>query len=276
MRQVANDLERVARAGYTEIHIATGVHGSPEGTQSLGRKSFLRDDARSIFETMERHPGLKIIPYNVNDPVQAARFNAMQALAADGKLPGGATIAAFCYSRTCVPDPNEGPAGPYGSIEVLDRQGALGAAYMHGGLSVASGAVGIYGGLQEPNRVIGDLGVVGGALQFGGGATYLYGFATDSLSAVRLGSRATAVGGYVLAPVVAYHAWGDMNSGDPLRQGTGAIDMASLAIPELAPLSIYMKVAVPPVANALSETFHDATSRAMGEITGYSGASWIW
>jgi hypothetical protein len=275
--QVANDLERIARQpGLREIHIATGTHGTPEGPLGAAEFRFLREDARSILETMQRHPGLKIIPYNMADPIQAAQFNAMQALAADGKLPGGATIAANCFSRTRVPDPNEGPAGPYGSVEVLEGRGALGAAYIHGGLSVGFGAATVYGGLQDPNPVVAAVTVAGGGAQVIGGASYAIGFAMDSVPAVRFGAGASAVGGYVLIPIVAYHAWGDITSGDQTRELTGMLDMGSIAVPELGFLSLYMKIFVPPSAQALSETAHRATSRDMGEITGYSGASWFW
>ncbi|MEJ7608473.1 MAG: hypothetical protein WKF37_19935, partial [Bryobacteraceae bacterium] len=90
------------------------------------------------------------------------------------------------------------------------------------------------------------------------------------------GGNASFVGQIVLAPVIGSNAWQDINSGDPSRAVTGAVDMSSIAVPPLAGISIYTKVFAPPAAEAATEVFHSATSRDMGEITGYGGASWFW
>lgn len=195
MVQVANDIERLARSGVTEIHIATGTHGDAVGGL-FPENAFLRQDARSIMYTSQNHPGLRIVPYNMADRVQVAQFEAMQALAAEGRLPGGATIAAYCFSCTRVPDPDAAPIAPFGAVETLDRSGGWAGPAFHGGASMAFGALGIYGGLQDPNRTVGGLKVASGGSQVVGGASYLYGHASDSLGWVRFGSRLGEVGGY--------------------------------------------------------------------------------
>ncbi|MEP6817046.1 MAG: hypothetical protein ABI873_16005, partial [Marmoricola sp.] len=161
MFQVADDLDRLSRAGYTEIHVATGTHGDAVGGLDP-EFSFLRQDARSIYATMQRNPGLKIIPYRMSDPIQAARFDALQALAAEGKLSGGATIACFCFSESRVLDPNPTPAGPYQTREFLNPSGPTPAAYAPAGLAVGAGALSIYSGMHDPNRVVAGLKIVGG------------------------------------------------------------------------------------------------------------------
>jgi Domain of unknown function (DUF4157) len=278
MIQVANDLERIARAGYTEIHIATGTHGSPGGALDP-EFSFLRQDARSIMETMQRTPGLKIIPYNMADPAQVAQFNAMQALAAEGKLPGGATIAAHCFSRTRVPDVNEGPAGPYGSVEVLDPITPL-SAYAHGGFSAAFGALNIYGGLQDPNHAIGALKVAGGGAQVIGAASYTIGALTDSVGMVRFGSAAGTVGSYITAPLVIADVLRDMeHKFDPgAKRMTGeeaafhgvndAVKLAGIFYPEAVVAAVALNYVVKPVAEKASDyltpMFMGAMSQAYG------------
>ncbi len=201
--QVANDLERIARQGHTEIHFATGTHGDVDGTRSLGPKRFLRDDVRSVMETMERHPGLKIIVYNMADPIQASRFDAVQALAADQALPGGASLAAYCFSNLCVndPGPSTGPYhGPYGYAEGLDRTGPR-IAYFQGISTAAFGALSLYGGLEDPNGAVRALKVAGGGLQTIGGVSYAVGYARDSLRMVRFGSALGTITNRVVAPL---------------------------------------------------------------------------
>jgi len=197
--QVGNDLERLARQGVTEIHIATGTHGDAIGGLDPEFK-FLRQDARSIHETMQRHPGLRIIPYRMSDPLQAARFDALQALAAQDRLPGGATIAAFCFSEVRVADPNPTPAGPYATREFLNPRPTA-SSRLPGALALGAGALSVYDGLNDPSATIGGLKVVGGGAQVVGGTTYLLGMARDSLPAVRFGSRLAAAGGYITAPL---------------------------------------------------------------------------
>jgi hypothetical protein len=159
---------------------------------------------------MQRHPGLKIIPYNMGDPAQVAKFNATQELAADGKLPGGATVAAHCFSRTCVPDPNELPAGPYASVEVLEGRDPLSPKYLQGGLVAGAGILSVYGGLQDPSRAVGSLEVIGGGAQIIGGTSYAIGYATESVGAIRFGARLGTVGGYITAPLALVDLYRDM------------------------------------------------------------------
>jgi hypothetical protein len=191
--QLADDLERLARAGYTEIHVASGTHGTRVG-RLVAEVTFLNEDMHSINETMQRHPGLKIIPYDMADPVRAAAFDGLQALAAESRLPGGATVAAFCFSRTRVPDPDIAPSGPYASTEVLTTDAA--AAYLHAGLSVGFGALAIYGGLQDPNRTSGAFKVAAGSAQVVGGTTYALGSMLELAPVARFGSGLGRAGGY--------------------------------------------------------------------------------
>jgi hypothetical protein len=263
--EVANDLERIARAGYTEIHIATGTHGSPGGARSPKFK-FLKEDARSIYETMQRHPGLKIIPYNMADPAQAAAFTALQARAAGGQLPGGATVAAYCHSRVSVPDPNEGPAGPYSSVEVLDGSPPGSASYGQGAFAAGFGALGIYAGLHDPNRVEGDIKIAAGTAQLVGGASYMAGAATDSLTMVRWGSRLAEGGGYVAAPFVVYDVLSDMGrkfdpGGMPPMTGEESVyygmentmKLAGLLFPEAAVGAVALEYVVKPGAQMAAD-----------------------
>ncbi len=285
--QVANDLERIARApGYTEIHIATGTHGTAVGGLVVETR-FLQEDALSIAETMQRHPGLKIITYDMADPVQVASFDAAQALAADGKLPGGATVAAFCYSRTRVLDPNPDPAGPYASTEVLEGRNSSGAAYLHGGLSVGFGALSVYGGLHDPNRGVGALKIVGGGAQIIGGTSYGIGYATDAVGAVRFGSRLGAVGGYITRPLVLVDVFRDMRHKfdpgvEPLK-GEEAVaaglettmKLASVFFWEAAVGVIALEYGVKPIAKAGSEYLTPMFVGAISEAYGVP-AQYVW
>ncbi|PWS35860.1 hypothetical protein DFH01_20035 [Falsiroseomonas bella] len=286
--QVADDLERLARAGYTEIHIATGTHGAPQGTLDA-EFDFLRQDARSILDTAQRHPGLRIIPYNMADAVQVARFNAAQLLAAEGRLPGGATMAAYCFSRTNIPDPNQGPAGPHGTVEVLEPRGPLGATFLHGGLAVGAGVLSISSGMQDPNRGVGMAKMAGGGAQVVGGMSYAAGHARDSLGLVRFGSRANAVGGAITAPL----ALVDFYRGMQQKFDPGAVpessqealygafeDTAMLAgafFPQAALAALALQFGLRPAAEAVAErvapTFVESMSGAYGIPSQYL---WGW
>jgi hypothetical protein len=278
MVQVANDLERLARAGYTEIHIATGTHGDAIGGL-YPEYNFLKQDARSIYETMQRNPGLKIVPYNMTDPVQRAQFDAMQELAADGRLPGGATLSAFCFSRCRVLDPNEPPAGPYASVEVLEGR-SLSGAFAQGGLNVGFGALGFYGGLQDPNRAIGAAKMIGGGAQMIGGASYAAGYATDSLGLVRFGSRAGEFGGYVAAPLVMLDVFRGMDrkfdpnappmdSAEAFSQAVDdSLKLASVFFWEAIPLQLGFDYGVKPLAEKGAEYLTPMFMGAMTEIYG--------
>jgi|SRR5437879_683804 len=278
MVQVANDLERLQRAGYTEIHIATATHGT-EGGALVPEYKFLKQDARSIYETLQRAPGLKIIPYNLADPVQLAQFNAMQALAAEGKLPGGATIAAHCFSRIRIPDPNEGPAGPYASIDLLDRADPL-SKYAQSTMAAGFGALNIYAGLQDPNRVAGAVRVVGGGAQVLGGASFGFGYMTDSMGAVRFGSRAAAVGSYITAPLAFYDFYRNMSHKfdpgvEPMTTQEAfysstqeSLKLAAVLFPEAAVASVALEYGVKPAAGAASEILTPMFIGAMSQAYG--------
>jgi hypothetical protein len=285
--EVANDLERLARAGYTEIHIATGTHGSAGGAAGGPETEvrFMREDARAIYETMQRHPGLKIIPYNMGDPAQVAAFDGLQALAADGQLPGAATMAAFCFSRTRVSDPNEDPAEPYGSVEVLDGRPSVGMSFTQGGFTALFGAMSIYSGMNDPNRLVGDLKIAGGGAQVLGGASYAIGNAIDSLPAVRWGSRLGEAGGYVTAPLVLYDLYRDMSrkfepGGSMPVSGEEALadsvettmKLAGMFFPEAAVGAIALEYAVKPAAGKAAEYVTPTFSGAIGQI--YDIPSW--
>lgn len=210
--QVADDLERLARAGYTEIHVATGTHGGRGGVLTP-EPNFIGQDTLSINETMLRHPGLKIIAYNMADPFERGMFTVNQALAAEGLLPGGATHAAFCYSRTRIPDLHAEPLGPYGSVESIDRSGGgAGMSYGHGALSVGFGGLAIYGGLQDPNSTAGAIKIAGGGAQVLGGASYMYGAATDSVGMMKFGSTLGEIGGGVGTVMGLYDVYRMMNA----------------------------------------------------------------
>lgn len=281
--QVANDLERIARAGYTEIHIATGTHGDPIGGLQPEFR-FLREDARAIQATMERYSGLKVIPYNMADPIQAARFEAVQALAADGRLPGGATVAAHCYSEARVLDPNPDPAGPYRSVDLLDRGTPMSTRYLHGGVAGAAGALNIYDGLQDPNRAAGLAKIAGGSAQMVGGASYAAGYALDSARLARFGSRAATFGGYVTAPFAALdvHRFlqqkfeGPTADADALLGGTGlAFNLAGAIFPELALGAVVLEFGVKPVASEVSEYVAPRFIGGISELTGIP-AEYLW
>ncbi|MGA9671128.1 MAG: hypothetical protein WBQ94_18100, partial [Terracidiphilus sp.] len=279
-----------ARAGYTEIHIATGTHGTPGGAAGGPETEiqFLRQDARSIYETMQRHPGLKVIPYNMGDPAQVARFDALQALAADGQLPGGATMAAFCFSRTRVFDPNEGnegPAAPYGTVELLDGRPSVGVSFTQGGFTALFGAMSIYSGMNDPNRVVGDLKIAAGGAQVVGGASYAIGNALDSVAAVRWGSRLGEVGGYATSAFVLYDFYRDMGrkfepGGSTPVSGEEALadsmestmKLAGVFFPEAAVGAVALEYGVKPLAGKAAEYITPTFLGAIDQI--YRPASW--
>jgi len=136
--QVANDLERLARAGYTQVHVATGTHGTRQGVLEAEPR-FLREDVISIRETMQRHAGLTIVPYDMSKPAEAAEFYKVQALAAEGRLPGGATLASHCHSAVCLGGPPAASvAAPAATAALPATAGAAPAA--NGGVATAGGA----------------------------------------------------------------------------------------------------------------------------------------
>jgi len=258
--QVADDLERLARAGYTEIHIATGTHGWWDAVLTP-ESQFLMEDALSIRQTMNRHPGLKIIPYDMSDPLEAGIFDAAQAQAAEGKLSGGATHAAFCYSRNRVLDPNPDPAGPYASVELLDRTGGLAPQLGMGGLIAGMGAWSVYTGLDDPNPYLRAAKVTSGGMQVIGGASYALGYATDSIPLAKFGSTAGKVGGAAGQALMWIDIYREMNrkfdpnappmtSEDSLEMG---LKVAAAIFPELALHVIAFHYGVRPAAEAASE-----------------------
>jgi hypothetical protein len=274
MLQVGNDLERLARAGYTEIHIATGTHGSNVGELEAEIK-FLRQDARSIYEAMQRHPGLKIVPYNMADPAQVAAFEQVQALAAETRLPGGATLAAFCYSRTRVPDPDMPSPGPIGTVEVLEPAPG---AFLSGGMSAAFGVLSVYGGLHDPDRLGATLKLTGGTAQVVGGTTYVVGSMMESIPVARVGSVLGEFGGYAGAAATLYDLYRSFGSGqlgsrpDSYRALTsgfeGTLQLAGLMFPEAALVALTFHYGVEPAAEKGAEiatpAFVGAISQAYG------------
>jgi hypothetical protein len=274
MLQVGNDLERLARAGYTEIHIATGTHGSAVGGLTAEIR-FLQEDQHSISETMQRHPGLRIVPYDMGDPVQVASFEQMQALAAETRLPGGATLAAFCYSRTRVPDPDMPSPGPIGTVEVL--QPAAGA-FLSGGMSAAFGVLSVYGGLHDPDQFGATLKVTGGAAQVVGGTTYVVGSMLESVPVTRFGSVLGEFGGYVGIAATLYDLYRTFDSAqlgsrtdsyEALTTGfERTLQLAGLMFPEAALAAVAFHYGFEPMAEKGAEiaapVFVGGVSQAYG------------
>jgi RHS repeat-associated protein len=143
-------------------------------------------------------------------------------------------------------------------------------------INIIFGLIMINGGLKEENTAAKIGGVTGGSLLAGGSLAQLAGIVFKSPTLLQVGEVTTTAGHIVIKPVIAYQAWGELKSDDPATNLEGMVDMGSVALGELAYLSLYMKIFGPPAAEAASETFHRATPRDMGEITGYSGASWFW
>ena len=279
--QVANDIERIARTGVVELHVATGTHGTPVGGM-VPEVLFLQQDQLSIADTMQRHPGLHITYYDMADPAQVATFDGLQALAAEGKLPGGATIAAFCYSRTRVLDPNPDPIGPYASVELLDNRPPLRVSFTQGGFTALFGAMTIYGGLNDPNTTVGGLKVAAGGAQVMGGASYAAGNALDSVGLVRWGSRLGEFGGYAGAALAMYDFVRGMSSKfqpggslpvsgeEALADSTeDTLKLAGIFFPEAAVAAVGLEYGVKPLAGKVANYITPTFMGAMAEIYPY-------
>jgi hypothetical protein len=274
--QVHRELDRIASMGYTEIHVATGTHGSKIGELQADAVLFRADEADAHY-TMEKNPGLRIILYDMGDPVQASSFDALQALAAKGELPGGATYAAFCFSRTRVQDPDPGPAPAYDSVEVLDVSPLKAVEYARAGLAVGFGALSVYDGAHDPNEALGALKIVGGSAQVVGGASSALGYAIDSIEAVRFGSKLGNVGGAIVAPLVVVDVFRDMRQGlgPPLEPNEAffkgvddGLKLAGLMYPEAAIAAIAVHFGLKPVAEKGSEYLTPFFVRGISEVYG--------
>jgi hypothetical protein len=284
--QVGRELNRIARMGYTEIHMATGTHGTEIGGLQAEALFFRVDEAKAD-SIMEDNPGLKIILYDMGDPVQASSFDALQAQAAKGELPGGATFAAFCFSRTRVQDAEPGPAPPYDTVEVLDVGTQESLAYARAGLAVGFGALSVYSGAHDPNEALGALKITGGAAQIMGGASSAVGYAIDSINAVRIGSTLETVGGHVVAPLAVVDVLRDMRQdlGRPMEPDQvlfkgidDTLKLAGVIYPEAALAAVAVKFGLEPVAEKTSEyltpMFQGAISEAYGIPVQYIRGMW--
>jgi len=155
-----------------------------------------------------------------------------------------------------------------------------GADYLQGGLAVGFGALSVYAGLQDPNRVVSALKVVGGGAQIIGGASYAIGLARDSVRAVRFGARITAVGGYITAPLTLVDFYRDMQrkfdpgvepmSGEEALYDSveNTMKLAGMFYPEAAIGALAIHYGVTPMAEKASEyltpMFVEGISRAYG------------
>jgi RHS repeat-associated protein len=95
------DLVRLVQKGFTEIHLATGVHNAPagEGFSVVGERLFLRLDDEAANVIMDRYPRVTVHVYDISHPDQWARFMGEQAAAASSPWPGYCTLSATCYSE---------------------------------------------------------------------------------------------------------------------------------------------------------------------------------
>ena len=143
-------------------------------------------------------------------------------------------------------------------------------------LGLFMGGVQIKNSLKEKNTALKITGVTGGSLTAGGAMSQFLGVLAQSPKLIAFGEGMSLAGRVVIAPVVACHAWDELKSDDPTENMLGVLDMGGIAQPELGLLSTYIKVVGPPAAEKATEVFHAASPATMGEITGYSGASWAW
>jgi len=146
-----------------------------------------------------------------------------------------------------------------------------------GGFSVASGAYGIYGGLQDPNATMSALKVGVGATQVVGGMSYMAGHAMDSLGAVRFGSKAVSVANWATAPITLIDFYRGMQRkfepGNVPLKGEEAVyagvndtlTLAGIFFPQAAIGAIVLKVAVEPAASEATKVPCPRLSRTRGE-----------
>jgi hypothetical protein len=212
--QVANDLDRFAgSAKYKQIYVLSGRHGQENSALGAPDPEQLALDRTTARETQQRHSGVRITVYDASKPKELQKFIALQKQAAIGSSPDVATVDAICYGRNRMSDPTGGPPVPItgGADAKLASVAASGAA-------IASGAMMIHGGLNDPNKTVGAVKVVVGGLQSAGGSAYVVGVLADSSRLAKVGSVAGELGGKAVAPLVGYDVYRHMQShidGDP-------------------------------------------------------------
>jgi hypothetical protein len=277
--QTANDLERLARAGYVEIHVLSGAHGQQNSAIGQADAEQLALDKVTAQQTQDRHPGLTVKVYDATDNAQLKQFIQLQKQAAAGTLSRGATLDAVCYGRNRMSDPSGGPPVPIAG----GRETKVGAA-VSVGTAVATGALMIQGGLQDPNKQIGTAKVGVGFAQAGGGTAYMVGMLTDSAAVAKVGSVVNEVAGHAATPLVFLDVYRHMQQhtagGDPRPAGeqntealTDGLALGGAIFSEFALPALVLQFGAKPMAEYAAEkavpVFLGGMSQAYGIPTEY-------
>jgi RHS repeat-associated protein len=120
-------------------------------------------------------------------------------------------------------------------------------------LQGVSGALNIYGGMQEEDTTLAWLGIGGGSIEIAGGLATAAGSWKTSALLMRLGRTTGIVGTIVTAPVVLSHAADDINSGNDYREFKGTVSAVGVVVPQAAAVSVYNEVVLEPVAEEFTE-----------------------
>jgi hypothetical protein len=184
-----------------------------------------------------------------------------------------------------VLDPNPDALGPYASIEVLTDRPPLRVSFTSGGFTALFGAMMFYGGMNDPNRLVGGLKMGAGGAQVLGGASYAVGNALDSVGLVRWGSRLGEFGSYAAAPLVMYDVLRGMENkfepgGSTPISGEEALansmedtlKLAGIFFPEAAVGAVVLEYGLKPIAEKAAEYVTPTFLGAIGEI--YDIPSW--
>ena len=274
--QVANDIERLARGGYAEIHLLSGAHGQTNSGIGKATPEQLVLDKQTALQAEARHQGrLKVHVYDANNPKDLLAFAALQRTAVQGNVnPRTATLEGVCYGRNRMSDPNPQASLPPPGSPLSAKEAAV-----PGGAAVLSGALMIDSGLKDPNSKVGAAKIVTGATQVAGGATYVIGTALRSAAIARVGSVAGELAGHATVPLVAYdvyrHLQQHLQGGDTRTASekkieglTDGLAVGGLAFPAFAVAALGIQYGFMPMAEKAAEIAAPAFVGGMSQAYG--------
>jgi hypothetical protein len=96
-------IDKLVGAGYKEIHVSVGAHGTAEGVVEASA-AVLADDMDVIgARQLLYHGKASIIPYNLANSAEQAAFYEIQGATATGELADVASLHSPCFSSVCTP-----------------------------------------------------------------------------------------------------------------------------------------------------------------------------
>ncbi|MBB6091183.1 YD repeat-containing protein [Povalibacter uvarum] len=275
--QHIDDLDRLGRAGYTEIHMLANGHGSANG-RTQADDSFKAQYERAIVQIEARHPGLKVHMYSLGNPADLIRFAEIQADTARHRMPGAASLYAICWGVNATA--NSSPARMSLTLAVprdvnLPKLNDYGSLPVSTGLGLAFGALDIYQGTREDNAVIASLNYTSGGSQILGQGSLLYGMLRGSERALAIGRAASTVGNAVAAPLVALDIKSDVQSGNPYRWVAAPLKAIALRWWPAAVAAVTIQHGIQPTVKQVQQNLSELREHAptisakMGSLRSY-------